>query len=52
MNQQQPQVESKQVEEPLQIRDCGRATEKTRGFLIYVFYENGFPPFNTTFFWN
>lgn len=32
--------------------DLGRASRKTRGFYGMLFYENGFPPFNTTWFGN
>lgn len=30
--------------------DHGRASKMTRGFFQMLFYENGFPPFNTTYF--
>lgn len=34
---------------PLVIRDCGRASKRTRGFPLTFFYELGFPPFIGTF---
>jgi hypothetical protein len=50
MVQQQSATQPKSVPPQPLLRDCGRASEKTRGFFNMLFYENGFPPFNTTFF--
>jgi len=36
-----------QATEAVEILDCGRASEKTRGFPFLVFLEGGTPPFNT-----
>jgi hypothetical protein len=31
-----------------ELMDCGEVSEKTKGFAQQLFYEEGFPPFNTT----
>ena len=33
--------------EAVEIVDCGRATERTRGLPLLIFPEGGVPPFNT-----
>lgn len=32
------------------LMDCGRISRETRGFFHMLYLENGFPPFDTTFF--
>jgi hypothetical protein len=47
-----PTIQARMSADEIQIRDCGRVSERTRGFLALFFYENGFPPFNTTFYYS
>ncbi len=35
----------------LRLIDCGKASDRTRGFILLLIYENGFAPFNTIYFW-
>jgi hypothetical protein len=34
------------AEDAVEIVDCGRASERTKGGILLVFLESGSPPFN------
>ena len=35
---------------PGMLNDCGVVSQKTQGWPNQIFYEHGFPPFNTVWF--